>query len=1686
MKKLKRALAAVLSIVLMLPVFGEHLIGAQGELQTKNSYDVAGLVNNIEIYRGETLLQNGDGIGFGDTLKVRYYLDTLYPNTMDDKEQNFEPGTEYDLPDIPKEITTLSKDPLELSIHMTDGTLIGTAKFTPGTDGTAGHVNITFDSGLKGKDSIHGVWLEFSAKLNKDECGQDQEKDLTFHLQSGTKVFNVKLTDNIPTDPELDKDGSYDSADNVINWSVTVTEGSKVYGKLRLDDSFGENQEYVSDSFKAEDPDGQAVSLAPSVNDNTLACEFTPKNVKGKVWKVSYQTKLKGNAIVKNDQVQNGTTSVNAQNTAKLYDSENDQKVKEASKTVKCDKEYKWIEKVGTLVTDPSTGAYTGEIDWKLKVNANGYTFDNAVVYDKVTGTPVNSGSKICYEGTAVSGSGSHTQSGIVYADEAGKTATAVTTQDSQTYSMKVNLGTISGSDSTEITYRTRIDNYEEYIQYNQPTIKNTAWMTFEWPDYDGTQPRKIGVPSLAVEKNVAFSAISKSDGIYNKASHEIEWKVTVNGNKAALKDVTVKDIPGAYGNQTSGDDSQVYTGYQDLEIDGVSASIADFIKSSNDNETVFDFGNELNGHKATFTVTTKLKDRNYFENNISENDAKVFYNKAELYTGSTLLTSDDGKVKPTNTVLEKKEPSYDYASHTLSWMIGVNKDQMELKGPVMRDVIPKGLLLDKSTLRFLDGTVIPEGNAGDTKPYYTYEENTQKLTVYLEDFAEGDSSKTICFDTKVDVDHAVFDGKAVSSYNGDITVENQAELAKTSSTNTVSDEASVKIKNQLLNKSGVKDESDGDLKVSYEIVINQPGAELPAQTCLTDILSPGLSLNLPSLKLYEASVASDGTVTAETSKPVTDFTYDTQILGEGNLSGRPAGSTMLTLKLPDPPGRKTYVLRYNAVVADSGRDSYENHVSMTGADPNSSGNRVNLSKDQLVGGGGGSSSSSSRVELTKYDVDTDEPVKDAVFTLSYDGHAVDEKTTGQDGKLTFNGLEPGYEYMVTEKTPAQNYRPEILSVKNTGSGAGDHVNLEQDQKSFKVTAPERGYSKRLQFSVANEKYKTKLSFKKVDENGAALSGAQFELYAADAMGTAEKKMDVAESDTDGNVLFGNVIPGNYVILESKAPDGYLLSSKKIIAAVSPVGQAAEFYIEGDSSKKKITEFPDDPKPAGTAQFLKTDDADIPLSDAVFTIFKVTGGPDNTTEEKLQTVKSARQGSVRFDGLKQGTYYIRETETIKGYEPSNDTLVLVMDEQGLQKELYLKDDIAKEAVSKVVNVKKPFSQVSFQSEGMIYESCSDVSLGAGNPKDTKALKGSEFTFYELDSSGKETGRTRTAVSDGQGAVSVDDLPWGRYKVKQTGTLSGYEPNKEVYYLEAGRSGTTGLLHRSGEQVQGQKVVNEVYRTDIVMKKVNEKNIKQPVAGSTYGLYRQEETGSRGARSGEKLKLIAKAVTDKDGQLVFKGVLMNVSYTIRELEAPDGSYRSANPVVIRFTRKADGSIAVSELSDGDGTAVIDKSSGGIVWKEPPVEVKFYKTDEKGNLLEGAKLEVRNSEGDVVERWTSKRNEEYLSSGKITAGETYYLTETKAPEGYKVAEPVKFQADEQAVGPEEGRIVTVTMVDKAVSSKIRDTGTKKDNGKSGGGRTAVPAETGDSREISIWILLLAGAIGVCVAKKIRRTP
>ena len=162
------------------------------------------------------------------------------------------------------------------------------------------------------------------------------------------------------------------------------------------------------------------------------------------------------------------------------------------------------------------------------------------------------------------------------------------------------------------------------------------------------------------------------------------------------------------------------------------------------------------------------------------------------------------------------------------------------------------------------------------------------------------------------------------------------------------------------------------------------------------------------------------------------------------------------------------------------------------------------------------------------------------------------------------------------------------------------------------------------------------------------------------------------------------------------------------------------------------------------------------------------------------------------------------------------------------------------------------------------------------------------------------------------------------------------------------------------------------------------------------------------------------------------------YTLHEESAPDG-YLVAEDV--KFEVKDTGEIQKVSMED-DVT-----------------KVEISKTDMAGKELPGAKLSIQDKEGKTVESWTSEDKPHYIEM--LPIGE-YTLHEESAPEGYLVAEDVKFEVKDTK------EIQKVVMKDEAKPDEPKET--PKPETPSAG-----TPKTGDDRPFWLW-LALAG-IAVC---------
>lgn len=559
---------------------------------------------------------------------------------------------------------------------------------------------------------------------------------------------------------------------------------------------------------------------------------------------------------------------------------------------------------------------------------------------------------------------------------------------------------------------------------------------------------------------------------------------------------------------------------------------------------------------------------------------------------------------------------------------------------------------------------------------------------------------------------------------------------------------------------------------------------------------------------------------------------------------------------------------------------------------------------------------------------------------------------------------------------------------------------------------------------------------------------------------------------------------------EKGTPDGYITPSEELASFKIDSNGSLELIslIAGEQGQPLTTLTTDknnvstftikNERKTGTVTLLKQDGADeTALNDVVFTLYQkkegnifenifnfLTGKTYSKVSETTWSDQADTAGKLTISGLKWGEYYIEETSPLPGYKADDAKYEFTIGKN--QSHVMLSVDLGV--------IKNGCTEIRFHKTGLYNESCADASLGAPPSNAVQPLEGIIFTAFS-DADAAESSKAAEAVSDANGEVVFKKLANGTYYIKETAlseqaAAQNYKLDESIYKAVLDGSGRfTGLQTMDGKEVHNNTVVNDVNRTDIVIEKVDEKNPDRTLPGSTYGLFRRAAV----TRSNDEWVQIAQATTDEKGILRFPGVLLNVEYQIRELAAPDGSYVSANPLSITFAMD-NGTVIVKSFDDGSGTTTVDPVTGKIVWKEPQVQAEFAKKDEDGNLLAGAKLEVWDENGTVIESWTSSADEPYLSYGTLIIGKTYKLVETEAPDGYEIAEPIEFTIPDESVGPNENKTIQIEMIDKKSPVKPATADpAAKDNPADSAGKKINAAKTGDFQGIWRYILLMAAA-------------
>lgn len=356
-----------------------------------------------------------------------------------------------------------------------------------------------------------------------------------------------------------------------------------------------------------------------------------------------------------------------------------------------------------------------------------------------------------------------------------------------------------------------------------------------------------------------------------------------------------------------------------------------------------------------------------------------------------------------------------------------------------------------------------------------------------------------------------------------------------------------------------------------------------------------------------------------------------------------------------------------------------------------------------------------------------------------------DVQTTDADGAATFSGLQPRTEYWLKETEAPAGYE-------------GNDALLGQ---LIKIKTGENDANNPKVITVTNKKILVSIKAVKVRQGKEEikLSGAGFELYRGDEN---DKKLVRTELRTDknGEILYENLEPDTYWLKETITPTGYK-TPQNVWTEVK-----TKDFTDLVPKELKIT----NEKILVSLHVIKKGDgaAGPRLPGAKLALYEA----DKTTLVHAAQTTDAN-GETTFTNLEpETTYYIRETESPKGYRIKNEWTEV---KTGAF-------DAAKPADATVVNEK-------------ILVGIRVIKVREGDPE-TK-LEGAKFELYS-DAEGKSLLRAAQAT-DANGVTEFLNLqPETVYYLKETEAPSGY------------RILTDGLIAiKTGEGAEGAQPVEWV-------------------------------------------------------------------------------------------------------------------------------------------------------------------------------------------------------------------------------------------------------------------------------------
>ncbi|NSS92984.1 Cys-Gln thioester bond-forming surface protein [Enterococcus faecalis] len=660
----------------------------------------------------------------------------------------------------------------------------------------------------------------------------------------------------------------------------------------------------------------------------------------------------------------------------------------------------------------------------------------------------------------------------------------------------------------------------------------------------------------------------------------------------------------------------------------------------------------------------------------------------------------------------------------------------------------------------------------------------------------------------------------------------------------------------------------------------------------------------------------------------------------------------------------------------------------------------VNLSVEVLKHG---------HAQIKKVDERTGKVLTGAVFRLTTSDGQTKELTTDAKGLIKWENLQADTKLTVQEIKAPSGY---VISKESK----------EIVIKSNKTV--ELVFNNQEQLGTISLDKKALIGDKEMLNGNYTLEGNEFAVYSGTS--TTGKPIETITTDVNGKAKTKNLPLGKYTVKEIKASNGFILNPKTFTIELIYEGQNVAVTNENLSVVNE--------EQLGSVTLTKVDaeTGNLPQGDTSFigAEFQLIRLSDNKI---LGTYKTDRNGSFTVDELWIDNYHFIETKAPEGYNLNKTPVKFSIQYAGQTASVAAKATVEKE--NKVI--KGGFDLIKTGNYDWL-QSAWNWLTGKDNTDQKIVLEGVEFTVYQEFGEKKEIARKQT---DKQGWVGFTDLPYGKYRVSETKTPTGYSRVKDFYVT----------IDKEGQHFH-YVIENKVKEARVKFVKVDSKTGKQIVRSKAGFEIYSESTGEQLVMQDHNGKELSVFFTDENGELQLPTQFAFGKYKAIEVQAPIGYVLASKPTYFTVSGEEKDGLVVVKISNENQKGSLElmkmvEKPIGFVEKESEYG-NYFSYEFTQQVGEGFEFiikatkdivtgdnTIRLKAGDIVQENGSDLILRTNQEGKFVTQPTLYIgsyqiEEIHAPAGVvMLKEPIPFEIKY------EGQLVELTSTSVTIENNLQ---------------------------------------------------